>query len=121
MGIYRSMDGELPDYSHIGKYFGNAGIQINTFGDGWDIIGFAPEAVTAAAQGVRHGQGLYAPPAEDHPARLLEADVIQRQRLAELVTDLYLATGTKREAIWKRAVTAMQKLGVPAGRASTTS
>jgi hypothetical protein len=44
------------------------------------------------------------------------ADVIQRQRLAELVTDLYLATGTKREAIWKRAATAMQKLGVPAAR-----
>jgi len=44
------------------------------------------------------------------------ADVIQRQRLAELVTDLYLANATKRETIWKRAVTAMQKLGVPAAR-----
>jgi hypothetical protein len=44
------------------------------------------------------------------------ADVIQRQRLAELVTDLYLANGSKREAIWKRAVNAMQKLGVPAAR-----
>jgi hypothetical protein len=39
---YIPLDGrKLPDYSHIGKYFGNAGIQINTFGDGWDIIGFA--------------------------------------------------------------------------------
>jgi hypothetical protein len=43
-------------------------------------------------------------------------DVIQRQKLAELVTDLYLASGAKRQTIWKRAATAMQKLGVPAAR-----
>jgi hypothetical protein len=36
------LDGrKLPDYSHIGKYFGPAGIQAVPYGDGWDIIGFA--------------------------------------------------------------------------------
>jgi hypothetical protein len=43
-------------------------------------------------------------------------DTIQRQKLAEIVTDLYLAEGAKRAAIWKRAATAMQKLKVPAKR-----
>jgi hypothetical protein len=43
-------------------------------------------------------------------------DTIQRQKLAELVTDLYLAEGVKRTAIWKRAAAAMKKLGVPASR-----
>jgi hypothetical protein len=41
---------------------------------------------------------------------------IQAQRLAELVTELYLASGAKRTSVWKRAATAMQKLGVPATR-----
>jgi hypothetical protein len=43
-------------------------------------------------------------------------DTIQSQRLAELVTDLYLAPLAKRPAIWKRVATAMQKLGLPASR-----
>jgi hypothetical protein len=41
---------------------------------------------------------------------------IQHQRLAELVTELYLADESKRTSIWKRAATAMQKLGLPAAR-----
>jgi len=41
---------------------------------------------------------------------------IQHQKLAELVTDLYLASGAKRQSIWKRAEAAMQKLGVPTTR-----
>lgn len=41
---------------------------------------------------------------------------IQRQRLAELVTELYLAEGKKRERAWAAAATAMQKLGVPQAR-----
>jgi hypothetical protein len=41
---------------------------------------------------------------------------IQAQRLAELVTELYLASGGKRKTIWKRAATAMQKLGVTSSR-----
>lgn len=41
---------------------------------------------------------------------------IQHQRLAELVTELYLAEGKKRERVWKSAVTAMQKLGLPQAR-----
>ena len=43
-------------------------------------------------------------------------DGIQRQRLAELVTELYLADGAKRQRVWKTAATAMQKLGVPQSR-----
>jgi hypothetical protein len=43
-------------------------------------------------------------------------DAIQRQRLAELVSDLYLSTGKKRERAWAAVVAAMQKLGVPAAR-----
>jgi len=43
-------------------------------------------------------------------------DTLQRQRLAELVTELYLAAGAKRQRTWKTAATAMQKLGVPQSR-----
>lgn len=43
-------------------------------------------------------------------------DVIQRQRLAELVSELYLASGKKRQRAWEHAVVAMQKLGVPQAR-----
>jgi hypothetical protein len=43
-------------------------------------------------------------------------DAIQLQKLGELVTDLYLAEGKKREKVWKSIVTAMQKLGVPQSR-----
>lgn len=35
------------------------------------------------------------------------------QRLSELVTDLYLATGKKRAQCWKYAAAAMEKLQVP--------
>src|SRR5690349_21687850 len=43
-------------------------------------------------------------------------DTIQRQKLAELVSELYLSTGKKRERAWVAAVAAMQKLGVPPSR-----
>jgi hypothetical protein len=43
-------------------------------------------------------------------------DVLQLQRLAELVGELYLSKGKKRQGVWTRIVTAMQKLGVPAAR-----
>ena len=43
-------------------------------------------------------------------------DTLQTQRLAELVGELYLAEGKKRERVWKSAVAAMQKLGVPQSR-----
>ena len=43
-------------------------------------------------------------------------DTILRQRLAELVTDLYLAEGKKPERIWKKATETMEKLGVPQDR-----
>jgi hypothetical protein len=43
-------------------------------------------------------------------------DGISLQKLSELVTELYLAEGKKREKLWKTAVAAMQKLGVPQAR-----
>jgi len=33
--------------------------------------------------------------------------------LAELVTELYLSTGKKRDRMWTQIVDALQKLGVP--------
>ncbi|HLJ94552.1 MAG TPA: hypothetical protein VKU02_15295 [Gemmataceae bacterium] len=41
---------------------------------------------------------------------------IQQQRLAELVGELYLAQGKKRQRAWEAAASAMQKLGVPQSR-----
>jgi hypothetical protein len=43
-------------------------------------------------------------------------DTLQHQKLAELVSELYLAEGKKRQRVWKSLVTAMQKLGVPQSR-----
>ena len=43
-------------------------------------------------------------------------DTIQRQRLADLVGDLYLAEGKKKERLWQQAAAAMHKLGVPPSR-----
>ena len=43
-------------------------------------------------------------------------DTLQRQRLAELVSELYLAEGKKRERIWQNVAAAMQKLGLPQSR-----
>ncbi|HYV39213.1 MAG TPA: hypothetical protein VE988_26230 [Gemmataceae bacterium] len=43
-------------------------------------------------------------------------DTVGLQRLAELVTELFLAEGKKRERAWKQAASHMQKLGVPQTR-----
>jgi hypothetical protein len=43
-------------------------------------------------------------------------DAIQLQRLAELVTELYLAEGKKRQRTWQTAAAAMRKLGVTEAR-----
>ncbi len=43
-------------------------------------------------------------------------DGIAGQRLADLVGDLYLAEGKKKEKLWKDAEAAMAKAGVPAAR-----
>jgi len=40
-------------------------------------------------------------------------DQITLQKLSELVTDLYLAEGKKRDKLWQTAVGHMEKLGVP--------
>ena len=44
------------------------------------------------------------------------ADTLQRQRLAELVSELYLSTGKKRQKVWEAVAAAMQKLQVPQSR-----
>jgi hypothetical protein len=43
-------------------------------------------------------------------------DTIQLQRLADMVAELYLSTGKKRQRLWQSAAGAMQKLGVPQSR-----
>ena len=40
-------------------------------------------------------------------------DKIQVQKLSELVTELYLADGKKRDKLWKTAASAMEKIGIP--------
>ena len=44
------------------------------------------------------------------------ADTLHRQRLADLVGELYLAEGKKKDRLWQNAAAAMQKLGVPQSR-----
>ena len=43
-------------------------------------------------------------------------DTLQRQRLAELVSELFLSTGKKRQKVWESVAAAMQKLKVPQSR-----
>jgi hypothetical protein len=43
-------------------------------------------------------------------------DTLQHQRLAELVSELYLSSGKKRLKVWESVVLAMQKLGIPPAR-----
>jgi hypothetical protein len=43
-------------------------------------------------------------------------DQITLQKLSELVTDLYLAEGKKRDKLWQTAKGHMEKLKVPADR-----
>jgi hypothetical protein len=43
-------------------------------------------------------------------------DALAAQRLADLVGELYLSTGKKRQRVWESAVSAMRKLGVPQSR-----
>ena len=43
-------------------------------------------------------------------------DAIQSQKLAELVTELYLAEGKKRDRLWTRAGEMLAKLEFPASR-----
>jgi hypothetical protein len=43
-------------------------------------------------------------------------DTLQLQRLANLVGELYLAEGKKKERLWKQVAAAMEKLGLPRSR-----
>ncbi len=43
-------------------------------------------------------------------------ETIQRQRLGELVGQLYLSQGKKRQRAWESAAGALEKLGVPRSR-----
>ena len=57
----------------------------------------------------RHQQGII----KRYYANL---DASQRQKLAELVGELYLAEGKKRQQVWKRVLAALEKLKVPQAR-----
>ena len=48
-------------------------------------------------------------------------DAIQAQKLADLVAELFLAEGKKKEKLWASAVTTMQKLEVPQSRITRSS
>jgi hypothetical protein len=43
-------------------------------------------------------------------------DKVGLQRLAELVTELYLAEGKKKDRLWQQAISHMKHCGVPASR-----
>lgn len=43
-------------------------------------------------------------------------DTIQRQRLGEIVGDLYLAEGRKRERLWTQAEASLRALEIPDSR-----
>jgi hypothetical protein len=43
-------------------------------------------------------------------------DTVKLQRLAELVSELYLATGKKLERAWQSTAAALQQLGLPQTR-----
>ena len=43
-------------------------------------------------------------------------EAIQRQRLAEMVSELYLSEGKKRQRVWKGIASALEKLGYSAQR-----
>jgi acetylornithine deacetylase/succinyl-diaminopimelate desuccinylase-like protein len=43
-------------------------------------------------------------------------DDIMKQKLSELITDLYLAEGKKRDQIWKRIAAALTNLGIDSFR-----
>jgi hypothetical protein len=43
-------------------------------------------------------------------------DAIALGRLGDLVSELYLAEGKKRETAWKRIIAAMEKLKIPPSR-----
>ena len=43
-------------------------------------------------------------------------DKISLQKLSELVTELFLSEGKKRQTLWKTAIAAMKKIGLPQSR-----
>ena len=43
-------------------------------------------------------------------------DKISLQKLSELVTELFLSEGKKRQTLWKAAIAAMKKIGLPQSR-----
>jgi hypothetical protein len=43
-------------------------------------------------------------------------DAIQVQKLSELITEIYLAEGKKRDRLWKQVGEALTRLGFPATR-----
>ena len=43
-------------------------------------------------------------------------DRLAEQRLGELVSDLYLAEGKKKDRLWQQAASALEKVGLPQAR-----
>jgi hypothetical protein len=43
-------------------------------------------------------------------------DALSFQRVTELVSDLYLSQGKKRQRVWKNLASALEKLGLPPSR-----
>ena len=58
---------------------------------------------------------LHEAPAGDHQAILREHRPDHPAKLSELVTDLYLAEGKKRDKLWETATRHMEKLGSAEG------
>jgi hypothetical protein len=71
----------------------------------------------AAAEETEMAQQDYTPYQQKVIKRYYDnQDTLMRQRLAELVGELYLSEGKKKQKAWTAAVAAMQKLGVPQSR-----
>ncbi len=62
---------------------------------------------------------LYVASTKDHQALLRQFSTSSTPALAELVGELYLAEGKKKEKVWQTTGEVMTKLGVPAARLNT--
>jgi hypothetical protein len=77
----------------------------------------APAVVAAERSPERSAMADYTPYQQKIIKRYYDnQETIQGQRLAELVGELYLSSGKKRQGVWARVISALQKLGVPQTR-----
>src|SRR5262249_14599993 len=74
-------------------------------------------SITMTAKEERMAEKNYTPYQQKIIKRYYENQgTLQSQRLADLVGELYLAEGKKKERLWENAATAMERLGVPKSR-----